>query len=60
MKASFLKVAFVSLAALIILSCAEQSTSNINAEAEKAIIEKVIRNSIGWAKEKDLQLLYSV
>ncbi|MBE0678005.1 MAG: nuclear transport factor 2 family protein [Bacteroidales bacterium] len=60
MKTSLMKVVFISLAALIILSCAEQRTSNVNADAEKAIIEKVIRNSIGWAKEKDLQLLYSV
>lgn len=60
MKASFLKVVIVSLAALMILSCAERNTGNLNAEEEKAIIEKVIRNSIGWAKEKDLRLLYSI
>jgi ketosteroid isomerase-like protein len=59
MKTS-LKVVLISLAALMILSCTEQSTGNLNAETEKAIIEKVIRNSIGWAMEKDLQLLYSV
>lgn len=53
-------MALISLAALMILSCTEQNTTNINVEAEKAIIEKVIQNSIGWAKEKDLQLLYSV
>ena len=60
MKASFLKVVFIDLAALMILSCAEQKTNNLNTETETAIIEKVIRNSIGWAKEKDLRLLYSV
>jgi len=59
MKTS-LKVVLISLAALMILSCTEQNTGNLNAETEKAIIEKVIRNSIGWAMEKDLQLLYSV
>lgn len=53
-------MALISLAALMILSCTEQNTTNINVEAEKAIIEKVIQNSIGWAKDKDLQLLYSV
>jgi ketosteroid isomerase-like protein len=60
MKTTFLRMALISLAALMILSCTEQNTTNINVEAEKAIIEKVIQNSIGWAKEKDLQLLYSV
>jgi ketosteroid isomerase-like protein len=60
MKASLLKVLYIGLAALTTLSCTEQNTSNLNAETEKAIIEKVIRNSIGWAKEKDLQLLDSV
>lgn len=60
MKTSFLKVELISLAALIILSCTEQNTSNLNSETEKAIIEKVIQNSIGWAKDKDLKLLYSV
>jgi ketosteroid isomerase-like protein len=60
MKTSFLKVAFFSLTALVIMSCTERNTGNLHAEEEKAIIEKIIRNSIGWAKEKDLQLLYSV
>lgn len=59
MKTS-LKVVLMSLAVLMILSCTEQNTGNLNAETEKAIIEKVIRNSIGWAKDKDLRLLYSV
>lgn len=60
MKTSFLKLAFISQAALMILSCADQNTGNLSVEAEKAVIEQVIRNSIGWAKNKDLQLLYSV
>ena len=60
MKTSFLKLAFISQAALMILSCTDQNTGNLGVETEKAVIEQAIRNSIGWAKNKDLQLLYSV
>lgn len=60
MKTSFLKLAFISQAALMILSCTDQNTGNLSVETEKAVIEQAIRNSIGWAKNKDLQLLYSV
>lgn len=31
----------------------------VNPEAEKAVIKNVIENSIGWAKNKDTELLYS-
>lgn len=42
-----------------VLSC--QKPDNVfNAEAERAKIETAICNSIGWAKNKDLKLLYSV
>lgn len=60
MKTSFLKVVLISLTALMILSCKEQNTKSINVATEKLIIEEVIHNSIGWAKDKDLHLLYSV
>jgi ketosteroid isomerase-like protein len=38
-------------------------TQEMNAfdnEVEKRLVEKVIRSSIGWAKNKDINLLYSV
>ncbi len=60
MKTSLLKVVFCCFATLMILSCAEQHTGNLNSETEKALIEQTIQNSIGWAKDKDLKLLYSV
>lgn len=60
MKSSFQKVVISGLATLMMLSCTQQNTGNLNAETEKAIIAKTIRNSIGWAQDKDLQLLYSV
>jgi ketosteroid isomerase-like protein len=44
----------------MVFSCTKQEKNTINSEAEKAVIEKTILNSIGWAKNKDLQLLYSV
>ncbi len=55
-----MKLVLICLAVLLILSCTDQNAGILNSETEKAIIEKVIRNSIGWAKDKDLQLLYSV
>ncbi len=40
-------------------SCtAEKTSDNPDRASEIAIIEKVIHNNIGWAKNKDLQLLY--
>lgn len=55
-----MKPVLFSLAALMVLACTDQNTGNLNSETEKTVIEQVIHNSIGWAKEKDLQLLYSV
>jgi hypothetical protein len=34
--------------------------ADINKSAEIALIEKSINGSIGWAKEKDFELLYSI
>lgn len=54
-----------SLTLLIILifvftSCCKNENREVNQKEEKLLIEKVINNSIGWAKEKDINLLYSV
>ena len=43
----------------VLLSC-KQVDSPPNPEEEKQLVEKAIRSSIGWAKEKDLKTLYSV
>lgn len=42
------------------ISCCNPDNKTVNQNDEKLSIEKVINNSIGWAKEKDLKLLYSV
>lgn len=43
-------------------SCSRQKEANVNIDrlAELPLIEKAINNSIGWVKNKDLELLYSV
>ncbi len=53
-----------SLLALIcffymLLSC-QKPTDDFNIEIDKQKVEKAIHNSIGWAKAKDINLLYSV
>ncbi|MCJ7446078.1 MAG: nuclear transport factor 2 family protein [Bacteroidales bacterium] len=42
------------------IGCCKRETNNFNIENEKQLIEKTIRSSIGWAKNKDINLLYSV
>ncbi len=38
-----------------------QNTNNpFNIQQEKQLVEKVIHSSIGWAKNKDINLLYSI
>ena len=41
------------------ISC-QQENDTFNIESEKSLVEKAIHNSIGWAKNKDIELLYSV
>ena len=43
----------------VLISCHNQ-TSTFNIDMEKQLVEKAIHNSIGWAKNKDIDLLYSV
>lgn len=45
---------------VVFTSCCNIENKEVNQNEEKLLIEKVINNSIGWAKEKDLKLLYSV
>jgi len=44
---------------IIILSCQSQKDT-FNKETEKQLVEKAIHNSIGWAANKDIDLLYSI
>jgi hypothetical protein len=48
----------IILFAALASSCS--SDKDVNAESEKKAIETAIRISIGWAADKNLQLLYSV
>ena len=47
------------LSLTFIISC-ESINEGISPDEEKQLVENTIRNSIGWAKEKDIDLLYSV
>jgi ketosteroid isomerase-like protein len=44
---------------ITLFSCHREDNS-FNTEAEKLLVEKAIHNSIGWAKTKDINLLYSL
>jgi len=50
-------VVMVLLNAMV--SCG-RSYNTFNSDMEKQLVENAINNSIGWAKTKDLNLLYSV
>ena len=41
------------------MSC-QRGNKNFNIEIEKQLVENAIRSSIGWAKNKDINLLYSI
>ena len=43
-----------------LLSACGESGSRANNEEDKLLIEQAINNAIGWAKTKDLNLLYNV
>lgn len=47
----------ILIAAIVLISCTP--TPEVDVNAEKPIIEEVIKNSIGWAQSKDTALLYS-
>ncbi|MBN1896062.1 nuclear transport factor 2 family protein [bacterium] len=49
----------IIVALIAMVSCHHQDRA-FNIETEKQAVEKAIRTSIGWAKNKDLDLLYGV
>ncbi len=57
MKTVFLLVIILILTG-IIMGCCSMESKNDN-EAEKAQIAEVVRNNIGWAVNKDKELLFS-
>jgi hypothetical protein len=42
-----------------LLSC-HKANNAFNMDAERPLVEKAIRDSFGWAKTKDINLLYNV
>ena len=42
-----------------LVSC-QKANDSFNIDKEKQLVENAIHNSIGWAKNKDIGLLYSV
>jgi ketosteroid isomerase-like protein len=42
------------------ISSCKNNNEIINVEEEKQLVEKVINSSIGWAKNKDINLLHSI
>lgn len=51
---------FLIILSLVIFSCTSQSIEKTeNQISEIPAVEKAIRSAIGWAKEKDFNLLYS-
>ena len=56
-----IKVSTIILAAAgLLLFCVSAAATGKNAENEKAVIEKTVRDSIGWAQTKDRPLLESL
>ncbi len=55
-----LSILVISGVIAILSACCRETSCSCNTENEKLLIEKAINNSIGWARTKDLDLLYSV
>lgn len=56
---SFISPLFMALVFIALMSC-QRENNVFDIEAERPLVEKAIHNSIGWAKNKDIELLYSV
>jgi ketosteroid isomerase-like protein len=50
----------ISCMITVLLSNCRETAGSLNTENEKLLIEKAINSCIGWAKTKDLDLLYNV
>jgi len=61
MKIYFIKSFLILfLISFMVLSCTSAEKTTLNPDNEKQLVEKAIHSSIGWAKNKDLKLLYDV
>ena len=60
MKNCYLKFILALLGTFFVLLSCQRQNGLSKIGKENLLVEKAIRNSIGWAKNKDLDLLYSV
>ncbi len=60
MKKPGLKSLLALVCFFITLSACQRDDKVFNLDTETKLVEKAIHNSIGWAKTKDIDLLYSV
>jgi len=54
----FRQISILAIVSLLIIGCGNMKTE-IDSEKEITAIKQVIDNSIGWAMNKDIELLYS-
>jgi ketosteroid isomerase-like protein len=54
-----MKLFFISCVSSLFIAIAVSCNRQTDHAAEVALVEKAIHNSIGWAKNKDFQLLYN-
>ncbi|HEX9934292.1 MAG TPA: nuclear transport factor 2 family protein, partial [bacterium] len=59
MKCHILKVFSTAMVVSFALISCREGSEPFNIEAERQLVEKAIHGNIGWAKNKDLNLLYS-
>jgi ketosteroid isomerase-like protein len=59
MKKTHFYITLDILLLLILSVSCQRSSKTFDREKELMLVENTIRNSIGWAKDKDLHLLYS-
>jgi ketosteroid isomerase-like protein len=50
----------ISIATLFLISCGTKEENVKNENDELKLIEQTIRNTIGWAKNKDIKMLYEI
>jgi hypothetical protein len=60
MKSIIIPKVILFLSVATVLSSCKSDKKAFNSGTEKQLVENAIRASIGWAKNKDLALLYSV
>jgi ketosteroid isomerase-like protein len=60
MKYTSFKFFSVMISAFVVIMSCHSQHDTFNIEIEKQLVEKAIHNSIGWAINKDIDLLYSV